>query len=64
LEQNKKQIQKLNKLRAQITSQEDQQQIAEQIQILGQTTQQIENILNKTEKGLSLFGWMFRLFTK
>ena len=64
LERNKEQIQKLNKLRAQVIDQKDQQQIAEQIQILGQTTQEIENTLNEAQKGFSLFGWMFRLFTK
>lgn len=64
LEQNKEQIQKLNQLRAQIIDQKDQQQIAEQVQLLGQATQQIENTLNEDQKGFSLFGWMFRLFVK
>ena len=64
LEQNKEQIQKLNKLRAQVIDQKDQQQIAEQIQILEQTTQEIENTLNEAQKGFSLFGWIFRLFSK
>ena len=64
LEQNKEQIQKLNQLRAQIIGQKDQQQIAEQIQLLGQTTQQIESTLDEAQKGFSLFGWMFKLFTK
>ena len=64
MEQNKEQIQKLNKLRAQVIDQKDQQQIAEQIQILEQTTQEIENTLNEAQKGFSLFGWIFRLFSK
>ncbi len=62
LEQNKEQIQKLNQLEARIIGQEDQQKIVEQIQLLGQATQQIENILNETKNGFSLFGWIFRLF--
>lgn len=64
LKQNKEQIQELNKLRAQITGQKDQQQIAEQVQLLGQVAQQVENALNESQKGFSLFGWMFRLFAK
>jgi len=64
LEQNKEQIQELDNLRTQIVNQGDQLQIVEQIQLLEQANQQIETSLNKAQKGFSLLGWIFRLFTK
>ncbi|MFH1537218.1 MAG: trypsin-like peptidase domain-containing protein [Patescibacteria group bacterium] len=62
LEQNKEQIQKLNEARTQIMNQGDQLQIIEQIEALEQVSQQIETSLNESQKGFSLFGWVFRLF--
>jgi len=64
LEQNKEQIQELDKLRTQIVSQGDQLQIVEQIQLLAEANQQIEISLNEIQGGFSLFGWVFRLFAK
>lgn len=64
LEQNKEQIQKLNEARTQIVNQGDQLQIIEQIEALEQVSQQMETSLNESQKGFSLFGWVFRLFTK
>ena len=64
LEQSKKQIQELYQLRTQVVNQGDQLQIVEQIQLLEQANQQIETSLNEAPKGFSLFGWIFRLFTK
>ncbi len=64
LEQSKKQTQELNQLRIQVVNQGDQLQIVEQIQLLEQANQQIETSLNETQKGFSLLGWIFRLFTK
>lgn len=64
LGQNKEQIQELNQIRTQVVDQGDQLQILEQIQIIERANQQIETLLNEAQKGFSLFGWMFRLFTK
>ena len=64
MEQNKDQIQELDKLRTQIVSQGDQLQIVEQIQLLAEANQQIEISLNEIQGGFSLFGWVFRLFAK
>ncbi len=64
LDQVKEQIQKLNEIRTQIVNQGDQLQIIEQIQALEQVGQQTETLLNETQKGFSLFGWVFRLFNQ
>ncbi|MBU1289877.1 trypsin-like peptidase domain-containing protein [Patescibacteria group bacterium] len=64
LEQNKEQIQKLNEIRTQIIDQGEQLQIIEQIQALERVNEETETLLNETQKGFSLFGWMFRLFAK
>jgi len=64
LEQNQEQIQQLNQIRNQLSNKGDQQQLTEQIQTLEQTNLQINNSLETTQKGFSLFGWMFRLFSK
>ncbi len=64
LEQNKEQIQKLNEIRTQIANQGDQLQVIEQIQAIEQVDQQIETLLNESQKGFSLFGWVVRLFNR
>ena len=64
LEQNKEQIQKLNELGVKLSNKGDKQKIEEQIQLLEQTTQQIETSLSDAQSGFSLLGWMFRLFAK
>ena len=64
LEQNKERIQNLNQLKTQVADQGDQLQLVEQIQLLEQVNQQIETSLTEAQKGFSLFGWIFRLFTK
>lgn len=64
LEQNREQIKQLNQIKNQLVNQGDQQQLAEQIQVLEQANLQIENSLGTAQKGFSLFGWMFRLFVK
>ena len=63
LDQNKEQIKKLNELRTQIINQGDQLQVIEQIQALEEVNQQIETLLDESQKGFSLFGWLFRLFS-
>jgi hypothetical protein len=64
LEQNHEQIQQLNKIKSQLSSQNDQKQLTVQIQTLEQINLQIGNYLETAQKGFSLFGWMFRLFSK
>ena len=64
LEQNREQIQKLNEARTQIVNQGDQLQVIEQIQALEQVNQQIETLLSESQKGFSLFGWLFRIFSR
>lgn len=62
MEQNRFQIQQLNKIKDQLVSQEDQQAIIEQVQLLEQANLMVENILDNSRKGFSLFGWLFRMF--
>lgn len=64
LEQNREQIKQLNQTEDQLTNQGDQQILTEQVQYLEQANTEIENLLNVSRKGFSLFGWMFRLFSK
>lgn len=64
LEQNREQIKQLNQVENQLSDQDDQQKLTEQVQLLEQSNQEIENSLNTSQKGFSLFGWMFKLFVK
>lgn len=64
LKQNREQIKQLNQVKSQFADQGDQQILTEQIQLLEQSNLEIENSLNVSEKGFSLFGWLFKLFAK
>ena len=64
MEQNREQIELLDKIKNQLTNEDDAQILTRQIQVMEQADLQIENSLQNTEKGFSLFGWMFRLFAK
>jgi hypothetical protein len=64
LEQNREQIKQLDQAKNQFTDQDDQQKLTEQIQLFEQSNQEIENSLNTSQEGFSLFGWIFRLFAK
>jgi len=64
LAQNQERIQQLNQFKNQLSNQVDQQQLTEQVQTLEQANIQIENSLETAQNGFSLFGWMFRLFSK
>ncbi len=64
LEQNREQIKQLDQIKSQLANQADQQKLTQQVQLLEGTNQQIETSLNEAQKGFSLFGWVFRLFTK
>lgn len=62
LEQNREQIRELNEVKNQLMNQAEQQNLAEQIQIIEQANQEVENSLEDSQKGFSLLGWLFRLF--
>lgn len=64
LEQNREQIMQLNQVKTQLANQAEQQTLALQVQALEQTNLQIENSLNSSQKGFSLFGWLFRWLAK
>lgn len=64
LEQNKEQIKQLIQTRNQLTNQGDAQNLTQQIQTLEQVNLEIENSLETAQTGFSLFGWMFRMFSK
>lgn len=64
LEQNREQIKQLDEVQNQLANKSDKQKLMEQVQLLEQTNQEIENSLNTSQKGFSLFGWFFRLFTR
>jgi len=64
LEQNREQIKQLGQNKNQLSNQDDQQKLTEQVQLLEQSNQEIENSLNTLQRGFSLFGWIFRLFVK
>lgn len=63
LEQNKEQIKQMNQIKNQLSNQGDQQQLTEQIKVLEQADQEIENLLNESESGFSLFGWLNKLLS-
>jgi len=64
LEQNKEQIKQLNQIKNQLINQGDAQKLMQQIQTLEKANLEIENSLELAQKGFSLFGWMFRFFSK
>jgi hypothetical protein len=64
LEQNREQIKQLGQIKNQLANQDGRQKLTEQVQLLEQSNQEIENSLNTSQRGFSLFGWIFRLFTK
>ncbi|MDP1883875.1 MAG: hypothetical protein Q8L10_00750 [Candidatus Moranbacteria bacterium] len=61
LEQNREQIRQLNQVRTQLSNQGDQQQLTEQIMILEQANQEVKTLLDGTQSGFSLFGWLNKL---
>ena len=62
LEQNRQQIQQLNEIKNQLTNQSEQQNLSQQIQVFEQVNSQMENLIDDSQKGFSLFGWMFKWF--
>lgn len=64
LDQNREQIKELNQVKNQLIYQGDQQALTQQIQTLEKAALEIENSLGMSEKGFSVLGWMFRMFSK
>jgi hypothetical protein len=64
LVQNQEQITQLNQIKTQLVNQADEESLTQQIQLLEQANQQIQEALNVSQKGFSLLGWAFKLFSK
>ncbi|MCG2694018.1 hypothetical protein L6259_01955, partial [Candidatus Parcubacteria bacterium] len=64
LEENREQIKQLNQVKNQLANEGDRQTLAEQVQLLEQADLEIENSLDVSQEGFSLFGWIFKLFSK
>jgi hypothetical protein len=64
LEQNREQINQLNQIKNQINDQNDIQNLNQQIQVLEQINLEIENFLETSQKGFSLFGWLSKILSK
>ena len=62
LEQSNQQIQELVQIQNQLENEGDQEILAEQIRLLENVNTEIENVLNDSQKGFSLLGWIFKLF--
>ncbi|MDD4661896.1 MAG: hypothetical protein PHG24_01275 [Candidatus Pacebacteria bacterium] len=62
LEENKLQIQELTQLKDQLMEEAGKQVLAEQIELLNNANSEIETILDNSQKGFSLLGWVFKLF--
>ena len=63
LEQNREQIKQIDEIQNQIINNDDKQELTEQVKLLEQANQEIEDSLNISQKGFSLLGWVFRLFS-
>jgi len=57
--QKQEQVKKLVELKNQLKNEGDQKMLEEQIKILEQANLEIDNTLEKEQKGFSLFGWLF-----
>jgi len=64
LEQNREHIRQLNEIKSQLMIQADQQNLAQQVQVLEEANLEIENSLEVEQKGFSLFGWALKLFVR
>ena len=64
LEQNRERVEELNRIAEKLANAGDKQQLMEQIQTLERANLQVQNDLAVSQKGFSLFGWVFRLFAK
>ncbi len=64
LAQNREEIKQLNQVKNQLMNQADQEKLLEQVQVIEEANLEIENSLDEAQKGFSLFGWAFRLFSR
>lgn len=64
LAENHQQIQQLNEIKTRLTNDGDQQNLFQQIQIIEKANLQVENSLDASRSGFSLFGWFFRWAAK
>jgi len=64
LEQSRTRTEDLNQLKSQVTEKADQEVLDQQLQIMEQVREQVELRLDESQKGFSLLGWMFRLFSR
>jgi len=64
IENYKKEIEKLEKIKESLNNEEDKKIIDEQINALNQEIQKMEDFLNNEEKRFSLFGWLFKRIFK
>jgi hypothetical protein len=62
LEENQLRVQELNQIRSLLTEGDEQETLAQQAQVLEQVNAQIEETLNESQKGFSLFGWLTKFF--
>ena len=64
LNQNRSQIQQMEEIRNQVVSEEDKQVLNEQIQLINNANEEIKDLLDNSQKGFSLLGWMFKIFNR
>ncbi len=62
LTENRLRVLELNELKNQLSNEGEQQNLTQQAQILEQVNLQVENSLDTSQKGFSLFGWLVKLF--
>ena len=60
--ENRLRVLELNELKNQLSNEGEQQNLTQQAQVLEQVNLQVENSLNTSQKGFSLFGWLVKLF--
>lgn len=64
VEQNSQQIEQLIQIKDQFIESGDKEQLTEQIESLKQANLEVEDSLQETQKGFSLFGWLSKLISK
>jgi len=64
MEQNQLRVQQLTQLQNQVANQADKTQLREAIQVLVEQNAALEERIQTEEQTGSLFGWLFKLFTK
>lgn len=62
LEENQEKIEELQQIKEELVSTLDIQSLEEQIQVLEESDLEFEKLLTESKKGISLFGWVSKLF--